>query len=249
MGSFVLPLGCALSRPHQFVLYPDFLSIAEQHTLLHASLEKLDRTLTPSRDVRRRRRTWVQSGHPLDPRNGEFLPDDMYDFEEGHFDGVIKFYREMHLTSWPPDESLTSTVSAVPPLSSIVARLHALFMSHVSARSQRRPALQTHLLHLASNGAIFPHVDNVEASGGTIMGVSLGAERVMRLVRRRRESPEYQSKLEVMPPSFDVDEIRYTYDHSILATAIFKGRNIEAGQRLSVMIRVRAVFLSFNLIS
>ena len=117
---------------------------------------------------------------------------------------MIKHYREMHLTSWPPDEPDGCSVSSMPPLSSIVARLHTLFLSHFSTRSQNKPELQTHLLHLASNGAIFPHVDNVEASGRTIMGVSLGAERVMRLIRRRMESPKDHSELDVMPPLFDV---------------------------------------------
>lgn len=44
--------------------------------------------------------------------------------------------------------------------------------------------MQTHLLHLSTNGAIAPHVDNVDASGSIIMGVSLGSPRVLRMVRR-----------------------------------------------------------------
>lgn len=39
----------------------------------------------------------------------------------------------------------------------------------------------THVLHLAPDGCILPHVDNVDASGGMILGVSLGAERILRL--------------------------------------------------------------------
>jgi len=40
---------------------------------------------------------------------------------------------------------------------------------------------QTHLLHLASDGEILPHVDNIGASGSWILGVSLGSERVLRM--------------------------------------------------------------------
>jgi alkylated DNA repair protein alkB homolog 7 len=40
---------------------------------------------------------------------------------------------------------------------------------------------QTHLLHLASNGEIRPHVDNIGASGSWILGVSLGSERILRM--------------------------------------------------------------------
>lgn len=40
---------------------------------------------------------------------------------------------------------------------------------------------QMHLLHLASNGEIRPHVDNIGASGSWILGVSLGSERVLRM--------------------------------------------------------------------
>lgn len=40
---------------------------------------------------------------------------------------------------------------------------------------------QTHLLHLASDGEIRPHIDNIDASGSWILGVSLGSDRVLRM--------------------------------------------------------------------
>jgi alkylated DNA repair protein alkB family protein 7 len=43
------------------------------------------------------------------------------------------------------------------------------------------PDSSTHVLHLSPQGAILPHVDNVDASGQTIVGASLGATRVLRL--------------------------------------------------------------------
>jgi alkylated DNA repair protein alkB family protein 7 len=46
----------------------------------------------------------------------------------------------------------------------------------------------THALHLSPTGKIDPHVDNVDASGSVIIGVSLGAERVLRLERKGTEN-------------------------------------------------------------
>lgn len=57
-------------------------------------------------------------------------------------------------------------------LQSVLERLHSLCPTTDS---------QTHLLHLASHGDILPHIDNISASGSWILGVSLGAERRLRL--------------------------------------------------------------------
>lgn len=74
----------------------------------------------------------------------------------------------MSLSSWPEYE-----VSGLAPL---LNRLRALCPSENT---------QTHILHLASSGEILPHIDNVSASGGWILGVSLGATRILRM-----ESPD-----------------------------------------------------------
>ena len=39
------------------------------------------------------------------------------------------------------------------------------------------PHVVTHLLHLSSESCILPHVDNVQASAGTIVGICLGTTR------------------------------------------------------------------------
>lgn len=84
--------------------------------------------------------------------------------QQGHYDGVIRHYREMHLSSWPEDQD--------PGLSLVLARLRGLYPTS---------DIQTHLLHLSSTGEILGHVDNIEASGTWILGVSLGASRVLRM--------------------------------------------------------------------
>jgi alkylated DNA repair protein alkB family protein 7 len=78
---------------------------------------------------------------------------------------VIRYYREMHVSSWPEDQNSS--------LSLILARLQGLYPTS---------NVQTHLLHLSSKGEILEHVDNIEASGTWILGVSLGAARVLRMV-------------------------------------------------------------------
>ena len=77
-----------------------------------------------------------------------------------------------------------------PVLKSALGRLETLYPSTGNT--------QTHLLHLASNGEIHPHVDNIGASGCWILGVSLGSERTLRM-----ESVE--GGIDGIPqPTFDV---------------------------------------------
>jgi hypothetical protein len=85
---------------------------------------------------------------------------------KGHFDGVIHHYREMHLSAWPLDK-----YSNLDP---VLRRLNSAFPDPLCK-------VQTHLLHLASHGEILPHIDNLDASGSWILGVSLGDERVLHL--------------------------------------------------------------------
>ncbi|KAG2158172.1 uncharacterized protein EDB93DRAFT_1238447 [Suillus bovinus] len=209
--------------PEGFKFFPDFLSLSEQRTLLSAALTKLDSTET--KQARKRRKDFL-ANHPQEHRVIEdiFLPDAYYNFQEGHYDGVIRHFREMHLSSWSEDQN--------PGLSSILARLQGL---HPTSN------VQTHLLHLSSVGEILGHVDNIEASGTWILGVSLGAARVLRM--ESTSNPE--DFFEVLLTSGSVylqmqvqDSVRYDYNHSILKADRFLGRGITAGQRVSIMVRV-----------
>ncbi|KAJ7684654.1 hypothetical protein DFH06DRAFT_1156242 [Mycena polygramma] len=217
-----------LPHPRDFTFLPGFLSLAEQRVLLTTALQKLD--AMESIQSRRRRKTLLRDGRPIlsptlsNPLQDIFLPDSggYYNFEEGHFDGVIKHFREMHLTAWP--------CSDVPELSPILRRLHSLFPPQ---------DVQTHLLHLASNGEIRPHIDNLSASGSWILGVSLGAERLLHL-----EGPNGTSdSFKVLLPSGSVyiqrDSLRFDYKHSISLKGTYEGRAIHGGQRVSIMIRDR----------
>ncbi|RPD66321.1 hypothetical protein L226DRAFT_609180 [Lentinus tigrinus ALCF2SS1-7] len=209
--------------PDDYRFYPTFFIFQEQCILLKAALKKLDSM--ESGKARRRRREYLRSSPPTaTPRSVQdlFLPDEYYDFQEarGHFDGVIKRYREMHVTSWPED---------MPEVLPLLDRLKEIHLNQDT---------QTHILHLASDGEILPHVDNVEASGKWILGVSLGDERTLRL-----DNASSGKRYEIALPSGSVyiqkDAVRYEYQHSILGKSGGTGAADCRRQRLSIMIRDR----------
>ncbi|KAH7341881.1 hypothetical protein B0J17DRAFT_277990 [Rhizoctonia solani] len=140
----------------------------------------------------------------------------------------------MTVSSWPD--------SSPPELAHILLRLYDLVdPSNTSPNPGfiTPPNIQTHILHLASTGVILPHVDNVEASGSLIAGVSLGDTRTLRLT---------QSATSLVDASFDVllesgsvyiqrDDVRYKWKHEIPNVAEFRGRRVGGGQRMSIMLR------------
>lgn len=213
--------------PPQFLFIPEFLSHREQKILLKTAMEQLD-AKEPRRY--RKRRDLLP---PLFEQNSDdirdyFLPDSYYQFEQGHYDGVIHRFREIHLTAWPQD---------VPDLPHILDRLYSLLPSKIDT--------QTHLLHLASTGHILPHVDNLGASGAWIFGVSLGSERILRM-----QGPSSEDDFDVLLPSGSIylqrDFLRYQFRHSILEKGTIDGRSLTGGQRLSIMIRDRKSIPSLN---
>lgn len=175
--------------PDDYVLYPKFLSAEEQAVLLEASLKKLD--TAESMEARSHRRNWrrSQSKEFTKGYGAGFLPEEAYLFEQGHFDQVIQGYRECTVSSWLNLNPVSSptTLPPKPTLESIIYRLYSLLIPSPDVSPQppvesiRSSLLPPHLLHLSGPGLILPHVDNLMASGTTILGVSLGGERVMRM--------------------------------------------------------------------
>lgn len=214
--------------PPDFQYFPDFFSIPEQRVLLAAALQKLD--TAESRQFRRLRKAFLaaQTNSPVagDRHSPDhtlqamFLPDEYYNFEEGHYDGVIRRFREMHVTSWPSD------INGLLPA---LQRLQQLCPTKDT---------QTHILHLATDGEILPHVDNIGVSGSWIMGVSLGSARVMRLESTEaKDIGAFEIPLTSGSVYIQKDSTRYGYQHSILKDSVLDGKHYSGGQRLSVMIR------------
>ena len=96
----------------------------------------------------------------------------------------------MHVTSWAFED--------VDELNPLLDRLKRI-VPNVKT--------QTHILHLSSTGEILPHIDNTEAFGPWILGVSLGSPRVLRL-ERADASTDY---CDVLLPSGSVYVHRYFY--------------------------------------
>ncbi|RDB20948.1 Alpha-ketoglutarate-dependent dioxygenase alkB 7, mitochondrial [Hypsizygus marmoreus] len=211
----------AFSYAPNLTLWPRFFSPREQCVLLGASLQRLDSNET--RQSRRRMKTYKSTQPPTSAEPSPqdcFLPDQYYDFQEGHFDGVIRQYREMHLSSWPESES--------PDLVAVLMRLYSLCPTEDT---------QTHLIHLATLGEILPHVDNASASGSWIMGVSLGAERLLQMDGPTQDHESLRISLPSGSVYLQRDYMRYNYRHSILRSKLSDA--VHVGQRLSIIIRDR----------
>ncbi|KAH9079443.1 hypothetical protein EDB83DRAFT_2540098 [Lactarius deliciosus] len=219
--------------PADFQWFPRFFNPTEQYALLSAALRKLD--VAEPRAARKRRRDFLVS-HQQDRLRDTgdlkdvFLPDEFYHFEEGHYDGVIKRFRETRVSSWDGETD--------PVFRSALGRLEVLRPNAGST--------QTHLLHLASDGEILPHIDNIDASGSWILGVSLGSDRVLRMESVEADSDcSPRHTFDVTLPSGSVyiqrDDVRYNYKHSILRAEPIPAQVAPQaqGQRLSIMVRVR----------
>lgn len=180
--------------PHTaLTILPDYLGADEQSLLLRHSLRLLD---SPSRTTsagRKRRREWIKANSTW---GGGFMADEAYDWEEAHFDSVIKQYREMLVQEgmWDPPTG-AEPLNDAEELEAALKKIYALLppSTHASSATDAPAAsppttsppshLILHLLHLSSKGAIYPHVDNLDAFGRTIVGISLGGERIMRFQR------------------------------------------------------------------
>ncbi|GAA5978641.1 hypothetical protein JCM5350_002463 [Sporobolomyces pararoseus] len=250
--------GCSrrhYSTPHpSLTIIPDFLSKSEQSLLLSQTLALLD---SPSRTTsagRKKRKTWLKSNPQYDVDKNGFMHDDAYEFEQGHFDGVIRGYREMlvrrgHFDSTFKDESKR------PELERVLGKVYSLLPPSSAATDESSPSVSPldppphlimHLLHLSSTGRIFPHVDNLEAFGRTIVGVSLGGgERVMKFKQTSEPTEQVQGpkEFEVLVPSgsayIQQEPLRTHYTHEVLDQVTWEGRTVGGTQRLSIMLRDR----------
>jgi alkylated DNA repair protein alkB family protein 7 len=203
-------------------LWPEFFSKKEQVQLLTAGLGFLD-----SQESRRYKRLREKLERPALSEESTvqevFYPDNCYNFEQGHYDAVIHDYREKVVEAGA--QTLEKYSHGV---SELFQRLKTLYPSQDT---------QMHVLHLASSGEILPHVDNIEASGSWILGISLGSPRVMRLERQGEEP--YEVELPSGSVYLQKDDVRFKYKHSILkARAPLEDGNVNQ-QRLSIMVRDR----------
>nr|XP_039252902.1 alpha-ketoglutarate-dependent dioxygenase alkB homolog 7, mitochondrial-like [Styela clava]XP_039252910.1 alpha-ketoglutarate-dependent dioxygenase alkB homolog 7, mitochondrial-like [Styela clava] len=143
-----------------------------------------------------------------------------YQFD--HWDDAIQGYRETEVSNW----SETS--------SNILNRLrNAAFAEKDSQRAL------VHVLDLAEDGYIKPHVDSVKFCGRVIAGLSLLTPSVMRLINEKDKSKQITVLLNRRSLYIMRDSIRFEYTHEILKNeeSLFRGTNIPKGRRMSVICR------------
>lgn len=159
-------------------------------------------------------------------------------YEFDHWDDAIHGFRETERKAWYP------------------ANKEILGRVMTRAFSEEKVLPHIHVLDLAGEGVIKPHVDSVRFCGSTIAGLSLLSDAVMRLVRidetQYKDNAEYRN-LNLTGKGFFVDILlprrslyimsftaRYNFTHEVLGKQVtcFKGdRAVDKGRRVSVICR------------
>ena len=112
-------------------------------------------------------------------------------FEDGHWDAVIKQYREVELPT--PDDQFPrqggvendDTGVYVPPFVKVIEKTRRHLENHhfneYSSSNDSIRWLPCHAIDLSANGELTAHVDSVKFSGGIVAGLSLLSDSIMRL--------------------------------------------------------------------
>lgn len=147
-------------------------------------------------------------------------------YEKGHWDSVIIKYKEVEL---PMPQQLPAEIASI--INRLTSESILPSYDHNSAKSSM---LAPHLIDLAADGFISPHVDNVRHSGPVLAGLSLLSSRTMRLQRSHSDGSLQNGGLEHIlgPRSLYMlkGPLRYDFAHSILCAE-------GAARRLSLIFR------------
>ena len=156
-------------------------------------------------------------------------------YEDGHWDGVIHKFREVTKRTW--SGPAMNALKRIKGMSRVITESDAQF-------------LPPHVLDLAENGFIKPHVDSLIASGEIVAGLSLLSPSIMRLTPKkdsekgtadRRSAYPDVVLLQLRPRSFYVlsGKARYEYAHEILpGPVVWRGGEVsERERRISIILR------------
>lgn len=143
-----------------------------------------------------------------------------YQFD--HWDDAIHGYRETERLKW--NEKNTT----------IINRVRSLAFPNVS-----KTLTLVHVLDLAEDGYIKPHIDSVRFCGDIIAGLSLLSNSVMRLVHNKQKEKVVDVLLKRRSLYIMRDCARYDYTHEILSNklSVFKGAPVKKTRRISVICR------------
>jgi alkylated DNA repair protein alkB family protein 7 len=162
-----------------------------------------------------------------------------YEFS-GNWDEAINGFRETERKSWFPQNR------------TVIDRLVATSFSKESSILNH-----VHVLDLAKDGVILPHVDSVRYCGSTVSGISLLSDCVMKLVQSKEDpftaADSYRSQPKNDDPSLYSCKIlirryslyimsgvaRYNFTHEVLKDeeSFFRNQRVERERRISIICR------------
>jgi alkylated DNA repair protein alkB homolog 7 len=132
-------------------------------------------------------------------------------YEQGHWDSVIKNYREVELF----DEELDDLKYLLQPIRQFIEERHNNSSTdptdHDSSLCFSGSWLPCHAIDLHHDGELNAHVDSVRFSGNLVAGLSLLSDAIMRLKPSRDSSSHDSSdeKGDVIPTSSTVESSEY----------------------------------------
>ncbi|XP_023035179.2 alpha-ketoglutarate-dependent dioxygenase alkB homolog 7, mitochondrial isoform X2 [Drosophila willistoni] len=148
-------------------------------------------------------------------------------YQCNHWDDAIQNYRELELNQWNNSNN-----------QSVIQRIRQL-----AFQGDKNILHHVHILDLAPEGIIKPHVDSKRFCGHIIAGLSLLSDSVMRLIPENKPNSYFA---DILLPKRSLyimtDMARYQFTHEILCQqlSMFKGRPISKQRRLSLIFRLDA---------
>ncbi len=153
---------------------------------------------------------------------------------QNHWDSVIQSYREIEKRGGWEDAGNAK----------VVARIRAQVLE-LLALPPDLPCLPVHVIDLAAEGFIKPHIDSVKFSGGFVAGLSLLSPAIMRLRGEEGQAPPSSVvRMLLEPRSLYVlsGEARFKYAHEILPPGQEEGdwiggKTVARKRRISLIFR------------
>ncbi|KAK9892391.1 hypothetical protein WA026_019842 [Henosepilachna vigintioctopunctata] len=143
-------------------------------------------------------------------------------YEFDHWDDAIHGYRETERLVWNK-----TNMKILDRVRNIAFPPQVAQLKHV------------HILDLAKDGYIKPHIDAVRFCGDTIAGLSLLTDGIMKLVHDKNKDLYANIFLRRRSLYVMKNSARYNYTHEILSNenSIFKGEIVFKDRRISVICR------------
>ncbi|RWR99556.1 alpha-ketoglutarate-dependent dioxygenase alkB 7-like protein, partial [Dinothrombium tinctorium] len=143
-------------------------------------------------------------------------------YESTHWDDAILNYRETEIWRWNQQNK------------QIIERIRKLAFS-----KEVKSIDFVHVLDLAENGVIKPHIDSVRFCGRIIAGLSLLSPSIMRLVHENNKNFVIDVLLKRRSLYIMKDSIRYDFTHQILGNdeSFFNGVKVPKTRRISLICR------------